>query len=307
MERRRRLCHGIEFVKAPGWVVRRFLDTHKLERVENGAITFDHEGIKHTFWPERIEDALPDYDDMRRKYLCWFVPNMAEFIFITDEHLAYIGRWRRMKLPRFSPEQLAEAIHWKTKLLNTAKANIRRRDNALEEAGTMAQRDADLTVNLRVLADHGLVDETKLLSAPPTGSVHGAAKESQACEAVTPDPGSHEFEGASQCAASGDPASGPVLATYRLNQSEALDPIPMIKNPPIPLLRLLLLAALIRTLPFPISGSVPFLSPVAAALDGAITTTRARCRTDDEEARARAARKLARQKRAAKAVRDEYA
>lgn len=207
-ERWRRLCRGVKFVKAPGWLVRRLLDYHVPVKIQRGAITFDYQRATHVFWPERIEDALPDYDQVKRTYLAWFVPHMAEFVFLTDESLGYVGRWRRMKVPRYSSEQLAEMIRRKTALLNQALSNVRRRDVARGERGLMAQRNEALDVNLRVLSDAGMIDQktisdSQMDRAPADtsldeGSGLGAdrlgpeARETVSPEPITPDRGAQD-------------------------------------------------------------------------------------------------------------------
>ena len=162
-ERWRRLCTGVVFVKPPFSAIRLFLDDHVNVKVENGSIKFRKENIQFQYWPERLEDALPDFADVRKQYLGWFVPGAMDYLILTSEDGAYLGTWKRMKLSRLDPEALTAAIQHKTSLLKQAIATVRRRDLLLPDS-RMVNREADLDVNLRILADAGILNHEALIS-----------------------------------------------------------------------------------------------------------------------------------------------
>ena len=164
-ERWRRLCLGVEFVKPPFAAIQRLLDDHELCKVKQGHIEFQKDNRKFEYWPEREADALPDYDDLPKQYLGWYVPYAMDYLILTSEDGGYVGTWRRMKLNRLDPEALAAAIKYKTSLLKTAVKNVRRRDALLPDS-RMVTRNEALDVNLRVLSDNGFLDHQTIYSAP---------------------------------------------------------------------------------------------------------------------------------------------
>jgi hypothetical protein len=144
MERWARLTHGMKFQKMPEEVAPRWMDDHRLVKVEKYQIKFQHEGRTLVYF-DRDSALLIE----GAQYLAYYNPFDLDAIYLTNLDGAYRGKLPRVHaVQRGDQEALEKRLADTRHVLNERLAAVRSRAVAQDE-----QALADMEANIAAFND----------------------------------------------------------------------------------------------------------------------------------------------------------